>query len=67
MRDRGRIDVMIETLRLVWHKNPDMRLGQLVQVCADYSMPGTYRPDIFNIEDDKMFQGMVDFDRRLRK
>ena len=66
MRDRGRIDVMVETLRLVWHRNPDMRLGQLIQACSYLADDGG-ETLLFNLEDDKMFQGMIDFDRRLRQ
>ena len=36
MRDPARIDRMIELLRLVWKRYPDLRLGQLVvNLCRD--------------------------------
>jgi uncharacterized protein YihD (DUF1040 family) len=31
MRDRARIDRVIELLRMAWHRTPDQRLGQLVE------------------------------------
>ena len=30
MSDKKRIDKIVEELRKLWHKNPDMRLGQLM-------------------------------------
>ncbi len=30
MRDPARIDTMIDVLRTLWKKSPDMRLGQLI-------------------------------------
>ena len=54
-RDPERIDPMIETLRKAWHKYPDLRLGPLVDACA--AMAGG-NADAFNIEDDRLLQGI---------
>ncbi len=55
MRDPARIDVLLETLRTVWGKNPDLRLGQLVVIAT---RPETPNVEVFNIEDDKLLLGL---------
>lgn len=49
MRDPERIDRIIEKLRLLWHQNPDMRLGQVVMNLArkDHGFK-----DMWEIEDE---------------
>jgi len=34
MRDRSRINALLDKIRRVWHKNPDLRFGQLVDALA---------------------------------
>ena len=48
-RDPKRIEPTLKKLEEAWKLYPDMRLGQLIAVCA-----GTY--NIFGIEDDIMFE-----------
>jgi hypothetical protein len=48
-RDPERIDPLIDALRRLWKRYPDLRLGQLV-ICA------TDPSDLFNIEDELMLQ-----------
>lgn len=48
-RDPHRIDPMVDALRRLWKRYPDMRLGQLVINAAHPS-------DTYNIEDDVMLQ-----------
>ena len=55
MRDPARIDDLMETLRTVWGKNPDLRLGQLVVIATS---PETPNLEVFNIEDDKLLLGL---------
>lgn len=44
MRDPNRIDEIIERLRIVWKRNPDLRLGQI--------MGNSFRdPELYYVED----------------
>lgn len=55
-RNPDRIRPMLEKLEKSWNLYPDMRLGQLIAVCAG-------RDSVFGIEDDKMLeriQGYID-------
>lgn len=55
-RNPKRIRPMLERLEEAWNLYPDMRLGQLIAVCAG-------RDSVCGIEDDKMFdriQGYID-------
>lgn len=55
-RNPDRIRPMLEKLEKAWNLYPDMRLGQLIAVCAD-------RDNICGIEDEKMLeriQGYID-------
>lgn len=45
-RDPKRIPEMIHLLQVLWERNPDLRLGQLVSIAA--AGPG----GVFNTEDD---------------
>jgi uncharacterized protein YihD (DUF1040 family) len=47
VRNPKRIEGMLESLRMLWVKQPDIRLGQLiVNLCGSY--------DPYYIEDDKL-------------
>jgi uncharacterized protein YihD (DUF1040 family) len=48
MRNPNRIDRTINKLRMLWHTNPDLRLGQLIANLTDEG------EDIFHVEDDKI-------------
>lgn len=50
MRDPKRIDEFCEILKKVWHKVPDWRFGQLIEVLKR----AIQKTDIFYIEDDTM-------------
>ena len=53
-RDPQRIDPLIDALRRLWKRYPDMRLGQLLVCAAETSDP-------FNMEDDVMLQKINEF------
>lgn len=53
MRDPNRIDPLLTKLREIWKKHPDLRLGQLIVNLTNPSKPC---PDVFNIEDDELFE-----------
>ena len=46
-RDPNRICIIIDKIKDIWNKHPDLRFGQLF-----YTI--TYGVDIFNLEDDKL-------------
>lgn len=48
-RDQKRIEPMLKKLEEAWKLYPDMRLGQLIAVCAG-------NDNIFGIEDDIMLE-----------
>ena len=48
-RDQKRIEPMLKKLEEAWKLYPDMRLGQLIAVCAGNN-------NIFGIEDDIMLE-----------
>ena len=50
-RDPHRIDTIINSLRAAWHRNPELRLGQLVSNLAVGVIPGS-GGDPFYIEDE---------------
>lgn len=52
-RDPARIDPMLDKLRELWHKSPDLRLGQLVYNLAQ-PVGGFPERDVFYVEDDAM-------------
>lgn len=56
MRDPARIDRMLEVLREVWNKHPDLRLGQIVEVAR--SNGGLDRTSTFYVEDDALEEGL---------
>lgn len=46
MRDVNRIEPLLALIKQVWLDNPDLRLGQLLMVCAS-----TSEPDLWLVED----------------
>lgn len=56
MRDPERIPRILEKLRILWEKTPDVRLGQLVEN-AKYASR-SYDIDTFSVEDDVIEKGI---------
>ena len=51
MRDVNRIDVVLNEIKNIWKKYPDLRLGQLIcNVVRD--------PALYYIEDDKLIEAL---------
>ena len=48
MRDPARIDRMLDLLREVWTRSPDLRLGQLI---VNAVRPHDPCPEVFSVED----------------
>jgi uncharacterized protein YihD (DUF1040 family) len=58
MRDPDRIDKILYMLSHLWHKYPDLRLGQLLYGFANFI------GDIFNYEDDETYTVLKEVFRR---
>lgn len=61
MRDKNRISKILNELERIWLANPDFRLGQLI-VVGTKTKQGC--PEVFNIEDEKLIQGLLSFENR---
>ena len=57
MRNPDRIPEMLELLRKVWQRHPDLRLGQLVFNAARMSDAGI--EDVFSVEDGSLRKGLI--------
>ena len=57
MRDRDRIDRIVDKLRIVWIHSPDQRLGQLVMNAIALAKDKSVN-DIFYIEDEDTERGL---------
>ena len=49
MRDPGRIDRVLETVRSIWESDPDLRLGQLVVIAANLHGSQVVCPEVFYV------------------
>jgi uncharacterized protein YihD (DUF1040 family) len=57
-RDPERIDRILHLISIIWHYDPDLRLGQLLYNCADFV------GDIHPIEDDITEHKLLNFIRK---
>lgn len=55
MRDLNRIPRLLRSLAIVWCRNPDLRLGQLIENVSRGTYGGPQR-DVFQIEDDELLE-----------
>ena len=53
MRDPKRIDVILQEIGAIWHKYPDMRLGQLIGNVLE-------GPNLYYVEDDSLVKALKD-------
>ena len=53
MRDPKRIDVILQEISAIWHKYPDMRLGQLIGNVLE-------GPSFYYVEDDSLVKALKD-------
>ena len=54
MRDINRIDLILDRLKTLWKKHPDLRLGQLIlNVLQD--------PALYYVEDEKLIELLEKF------
>lgn len=62
MRAPARIESMLNQLRELWEKSPDMRLGQLI---VNAVQPREPCPDVFYIEDTALQHRLADLSSRI--
>lgn len=53
MRDPKRIDIILQEISAIWHKYPDMRLGQLIGNVLE-------GPSLYYVEDDSLVKALKD-------
>ena len=58
MRDPARVDTILEFLRHIWKKNPDLRLGQLILNCVKDSNEMQLHDDLYYLEDEELIKRM---------
>ncbi len=58
MRDPERIDSILEQLRTIWQREPDLRLGQLIVIATK---PSESCLEVFNIEDERLAAGLAEY------
>lgn len=59
-RDPKRIEPMLAKVKEAWELYPDMRLGQLLAICAECA-------NLLGVEDDEMLAGVQRYIDRMRK
>ena len=57
MRNPERIDIILELLKELWKKDPDLRLGQIILKASQ--LGGWKQDDVFFCEDDMLQEGLV--------
>lgn len=62
MRNKNRIPKILKELERIWKANPDFRLGQLI---VNGTKPVEPCAEIFNIEDEKLLEGLLNFENRF--
>jgi hypothetical protein len=62
MRDPNRIPVVLDSLRQVWERHPDLRLGQLIVIAT---RPDEPCQEVFNIEETELLAGLSNFESIL--
>ena len=62
MRDPKRIDEILELIRQVWTKSPDLRLGQIIVGAVASKQPC---PEVFYIEDAELRSRLETYRQRI--
>lgn len=62
-RDPARINGILDKLREVWERHPDLRLTQLVVNVAGATPPC---PEIFYLDDDALLRGLYSYESQER-
>ena len=53
MRDPNRIDPILDEIREIWKRHPDLRLGQLI---LNARLGEDHAPRLYNLEDDRLIE-----------
>lgn len=61
MRDPRRIEQILQVIREIWEREPDLRLGQIV---VNAIRPIEPCPEIFAAEDGDLLEGLREYVRR---
>ena len=57
MRNKRRIDLVLDQIERLWESSPDLRYFQLMDVLGTmYLLENDTFPDVFYLEDDKFLQ-----------
>ncbi len=62
MRDPKRIPEVLESIRQVWERHPDLRLGQLIVIATRPKEPC---PEVFNIEEAALIKGLAAYETQI--
>lgn len=65
MRDKNRIEPLLEQIKELWLKYPDLRLTQLLSNVA--ITDGWKDNDLYHLEDDKLSDAILNFELKLRR
>ncbi len=65
MRDKNRIEPLLEQIKELWLKYPDLRLTQLLSNVA--ITDGWKDNDLYHLEDDKLSDAILKFELNLRQ
>jgi hypothetical protein len=61
MRDPDRINTVLDKIRLIWLRDPDVRLGQLLIAAVGPKNPC---PELFYIEEKDLMKRLEEYSRR---
>lgn len=67
MRDPARIDDVLAKIREIWHKYPDLRLGQLLDNAVVMHKLPTGQNHIFLVEDEELIQALDALEENLKE
>jgi len=57
-RNPERIDLILGEIRRIWNRNPDLRLGQLLENSTDLTTVTHY---MYYVEDDVLLAGLLNY------
>ena len=67
MRDPARIPTILNKIKDFWEKYPDWRLGQLIVNAVKMESPDLIVPQVFYIEDDKLYRLLEVLEDRINE
>lgn len=64
MRDPKRIPIILDRIKKMWKKHPDLRLGQIIVDCLPVDKVDNSYGYLYYIEDDKLFERLKQFEEK---